>query len=44
MPENAREIICSMDEAKPGFEVNSQIHVRFYFNENGVPVYLSATN
>ncbi len=41
IPENAREIICSMDEAKPGLVATSQLHVRFYFGDNGVPVYLA---
>lgn len=44
VPDNAREIICSLDEAKPGFTATYQLHVRFYFAENGVPVYLAVEN
>lgn len=41
IPDNAREIICSLDEDKPGLIATSQLRVRFYFSENGVPVYLA---
>lgn len=41
IPENAKEIICSMSEDKPGLTPTSSLHLRFYFDENNIPVYLA---